>query len=131
MPDALSDDPKVAVAALVDFVAAMAPLVDGPTMQRLIGISLATSPAVRSALFARSADHDDVLAALDVPALLIHGTADTVADISCAEHARSLIPVATADFWDGGGHAPFIEDPETFARHIEEFVATAVDGVAS
>ncbi|MGY3552139.1 alpha/beta fold hydrolase [Williamsia sp. R60] len=126
LPDALSDDPKVAVAALSDFVAAVTPLGDGSTLQRFLGTSLATAPAVRSALFGRGADHDDVLAALDVPALVIHGTADAVADISCAEHATSLIPAATAEFWEGGGHAPFVDDPDTFARQVEGFVAESI-----
>ena len=61
-----------------------------------------------------------------MPALVIHGTADAVADISCAEHATSLIPAATAEFWDGGGHAPFVDDPDTFASQVRAFVAESV-----
>jgi non-heme chloroperoxidase len=131
LPDALSEDPKVAVAALTDFVTAMLPLADGATTQRFLGTSLATAPVVRSGLFGRSASHDDILSGLEVPVLLIHGTADVVAAIASAEHARSLVKDATVRFWDGGGHAPFVEDPGTFIQQINEFVAPTVSGVPS
>jgi non-heme chloroperoxidase len=131
LPDALSDDPKVAGAALSDFATAMLPLADGATTQRFLGTSLATAPAVRSGLFGRSVDHDDVLAGLEVPVLLIHGTADPVADIASAEHARSLVAEPTVRFWDGGGHAPFAEDPGTFVQQIDDFVGSTAAGVAS
>jgi non-heme chloroperoxidase len=126
LPNALSDDPKTAVAALTDFVTAMAPLADGPTVQRFLGTALTVAPGVRAGLFGRSADHDDVLRRVDAPVLLIHGTADAVADISCAEHARTVVHDATAHFWDGGGHAPFVEDPGTFASQVEQFLRATV-----
>jgi pimeloyl-ACP methyl ester carboxylesterase len=58
--------------------------------------------------------------------MVIHGTSDTVVDISCAQHVETLVPNTVTRYWDGAGHAPFVEDPPRFAAQVCEFVtATA------
>lgn len=123
LPDAYSEDPATALAAIAGFVDAFVPAGRGALAQQLIGTSLTVPPRIRSGLFGRSAANDDVFAGSGLPALLIHGTADQVVDISCAEHAATLMPDASVRFWDGGGHAPFLEDPVAFAEQVDEFVA--------
>jgi pimeloyl-ACP methyl ester carboxylesterase len=94
----------------------------GVIAQRMFGVSLATLPRVRKALFYRTIGHDDVLRRLDVPALVVHGSADPVADIAAARHAARLIPRVTESYWEGAQHGVFVEDPQRFVREVGEFV---------
>lgn len=123
LPDAYSDDPATAIAAVSGFVDALVPSGQGALAQRLVGTSLTVPPHIRSGLFGRSAANDEVLAGSGLPLLVIHGTDDQVVDKSCAEHAAGLVPTASVRFWDGGGHAPFLEDPRAFADQVDEFLA--------
>ncbi len=127
MPDALSEDPAVAVPALVEFGTALrgASVGKGADEQRLLGLSIGTLPRVRAAVFQRSVGHDDLLASLPVPALLMHGELDTVVDPSAAHHASGLIPRSRLSLWEGGGHAPFMENEGRFISEIGEFVDAA------
>lgn len=124
MPDALSEDPAVALPAMAAFAVALrgAAVGKGAEEQRLLGLSLATPPRVRAAVFHRSVGHDDLLAALPIPALIIHGGADAVVDPSAAHHADGLIPRSLLSIWDGGGHAPFMENEGRFISEIDEFI---------
>src|SRR5699024_2882835 len=81
-----------------------------------------TPPRVRTALFNRNSGHDEMLADLDIPVLVMHGTADRIVDPSAAEHAVTTIPKARPAFWDGGGHAPFLENEGRFISEIDEFI---------
>ncbi|MEO9222773.1 MAG: alpha/beta hydrolase [Mycobacteriaceae bacterium] len=128
LPDALSTDTATAVAALARFGDALVSPDDGARAQGFLGTSLATPPHVRAALFARECDHDRLLAALDVPALVLHGTADTVVDPRAGEHAAGLIPHREMSLWEGIGHAPFAVDPQRFVAEITAFAARAHAG---
>jgi non-heme chloroperoxidase len=73
---------------------------------------------VRAALAAREIDGDDVLRALDVPLLVTHGRADSVVMPAMAEHVFATCPTAEASWYDGVGHAPFLEAPDRFNREL-------------
>ncbi|AII09106.1 alpha/beta hydrolase [Rhodococcus opacus] len=124
IPGAMSEEPRDAIRALGAFGNALTgpPEGKGAQSQALFGASLATPPRVRAALFNRSASHDDLLRALDVPVLVLHGTEDSVVDVSAGRHAAELIPQARASFWGGCDHGPFVEDPERFVKEVGEFV---------
>ncbi|WP_137725217.1 alpha/beta fold hydrolase [Prescottella subtropica] len=127
IPAAMSEDPAVALAALDSFGPALTGPVDdraGAWAQELLGAGLSTPPRVRAALFARATGHDGLLRTLDVPVFVLHGTADTVVDVTAGEHAATLVPDARASYWEGCGHGPFVEDPQRFVREVREFVAT-------
>lgn len=128
MPAALSEDPREAIRALGSFGTALTGAAEGvgAASQALFGTSLSTPPRVRAALFGREIGHDDLLAALDVPAFILHGTADSVVDVSAGRHAAELIPKATASYWEGYDHGPFVEDPARFVTEVRDFV----DGLA-
>lgn len=123
LPDALSVDPAVAVPALTGVASAMTG--EGARAQALLGESLATPPRVRAALFDRTTGHAETLAAYDGAALVLHGTADTVVDPRAGEHAATTIPGASASWWDGAGHAPFLEHPTRFVAEVAALVARA------
>ncbi|WP_024794268.1 alpha/beta fold hydrolase [Tomitella biformata] len=124
MPAALSEDPEVAVPALVSFASALrgAAVDKGADEQRLLGLSISTPPRVRAAIFQRSVGHDDLLAALPVPALIMHGEQDAVVDPSAARHTSGLVPRSRLSLWEGGGHAPFMENEGRFISEIDEFI---------
>ncbi|KXX56449.1 alpha/beta fold hydrolase [Rhodococcus sp. LB1] len=124
IPGAMSEEPREAIRALGAFGNALTgpPEGKGAQSQALFGASLATPPRVRAALFNRSASHDDLLRSLDVPVLVLHGTEDSVVDVSAGRHAAELIPQARASFWEGCDHGPFVEDPERFVKEVGEFV---------
>jgi non-heme chloroperoxidase len=126
LPAAYSEDPAVATAALQSFAGELVPAQQGPLAQRFLGVSLTVPPAVRAGLFARTASYDDLFAGFDGGVMVIHGTADTVVDISCARHVETLVPGAVTRYWDGAGHAPFVEDPARFAAQVCEFVTATV-----
>ncbi|MFC9787358.1 alpha/beta fold hydrolase [Rhodococcus sp. NPDC127528] len=124
VPAAMSEDPREAIRALGSFGTALTGPPDGKGVasQALFGASLSTLPRVRAALFDRAVGHDDLLTALEVPALVLHGTADTVVDVSAGRHAAELIPKATASYWEGCDHGPFVEDPQRFVAEVTGFV---------
>lgn len=120
LPDGLSTDPALAVPALASFAGALT--ANGPRAQALLGASLATPPRVRAALFARTCDSDDVLAGFIAPSLVLHGTADTVVDLSAGQHAAGLLPRGRTSWWEGAGHALFLQDPARFVAEVAALV---------
>ncbi|HEX4721819.1 MAG TPA: alpha/beta hydrolase [Pseudonocardiaceae bacterium] len=120
LPAALSDDPSVSVPALRAFCTDMAKLDD---TEWLLEAALRVPAHVRAALFARDVGSADVLAAIDVPTLVIHGRRDGVVDPSAAEYAAGLVPGAGLT-WLDTGHLPFAEDVAAFdsalAAHVDE-----------
>jgi non-heme chloroperoxidase len=130
LPDAYSETPRTAIRALSAFGSALVPAdrTDlGVQSQYFFGASLATHPAARAGLFARSASHDDLLSTLRMPVLVLHGTDDTVVDVSAARHAVEVLPGdVDVDLWDGAGHAPFVEDPIRFAAALDRLVERAM-----
>ncbi|PBC48940.1 alpha/beta hydrolase [Rhodococcus sp. ACS1] len=124
IPGAMSEEPREAIRALGAFGTALTgpPEGKGAQSQALFGAGLATPPHVRAALFNRSASHDDLLRSLDVPVLVLHGTEDSVVDVSAGRHAADLIPQARASFWEGCDHGPFVEDPGRFVKEVGAFV---------
>ncbi|WP_149361770.1 alpha/beta fold hydrolase [Lolliginicoccus suaedae] len=127
IPGALSEDPREAARAFTDFGPALIPPGQagmGAMAQALLGASLCTPPSVRGALFRRDVDHDATLRGLGIPVLFQHGTADEVVDIAAARHGHGLVPRARQSWWDGAGHALFLEDPARFVEEIEAFAGS-------
>lgn len=125
LPDALADDIDVALPALTRLIAQMSvnPL-PGAVAQAMLGASLSVPPPVRAALFSRDVDSAEVLASIDVPTLVTHGTEDATVDSRAGEYAAGKIPGAATRWWVGVGHIPFVEAApefnETLARFVEE-----------
>ncbi|HEX4705688.1 MAG TPA: alpha/beta hydrolase [Pseudonocardiaceae bacterium] len=121
LPDALSDDPDVAWPTLLAFVTGMSdPGSAGPVATALAEDALRVPAAVRKALFARDVDSAEVLAAVDVPTLVLHGRRDKVVDPSVAEYTAGLVPGATLTWFDRVGHLPFAECAQRFDTAIAD-----------
>lgn len=124
IPGVFAESPSQAVRAFAGFGNANTGPGDdkGVIAQLMFGTSLSTPPRVRSALFYRNSGHDELLATLDIPALILHGTADPVVDVASAEHAAQLIPDVVTSFWEGAQHGLFVEDPARFVKIVNQFV---------
>ncbi|MCC2110924.1 MAG: alpha/beta hydrolase, partial [Hyphomicrobiales bacterium] len=112
-----------AMAALTRLCFAVEPVPDD--FYRMLGYAVAVPPHVRSGLFRRTLDSDDLLPGLDCPAFLCHGTADRVILPAMSEHHKALIPQSTLSLHRGIGHAPFIENPARFNRELAQFIRDA------
>jgi pimeloyl-ACP methyl ester carboxylesterase len=119
---ALSEDPDEAIPALTALARRMtaAPL-PGPEVQRHVSDMLRVPPRVRKALFRRDIGSAEVLAAIDVPVLVAHGTADTVVAPASAEYTIGKISTATVRWFDEVGHMPFVERRAEFNAALIEF----------
>jgi len=89
--------------------------------------NIVVPPQVRLALVSRQIDSDDVLSELAIPVLVTHGEQDTVALPSMAHHVLEVCPTAQASWYEGVGHAPFLEDPERFNRELADFTRRVVN----
>lgn len=67
----------------------------------------------------------DELAAVTAPCLVMVGTDDPVGGEQVARQLVSSLPSATLEVLDGGGHLPWLDDPERIAGHISTFVHTS------
>jgi pimeloyl-ACP methyl ester carboxylesterase len=95
--------------------------VPGALVQALLGASLSVPPSVRSALFRRDVGSADVLAGIDKPTLILHGSLDQVIDPTAAEYALGKIPGALVRWFPDGGHLPFAESAEEFDAVLRKF----------
>jgi pimeloyl-ACP methyl ester carboxylesterase len=130
LPAALSDDPAVAGPALRAFATCMS-TTDRPSRfaTALIEDASRVPAFVRAGLFARDVASADVLRAVDVPTLVVHGLRDVVVDPSAASYAAELVPDARLVWFDRVGHLPFAERralfDTTLAEHLKSCFALA------
>jgi non-heme chloroperoxidase len=127
--DASTDDLSTSIPAIRRFLRACTarPLGADDWSTALCWNMVVPAP-VRGALFARAIDADDVLSTLTVPVLVTHGREDAIVLPSMAEHVLDVCPTARASWYDGIGHAPFLEDSARFDRELAAFTRGAVRG---
>jgi 3-oxoadipate enol-lactonase len=65
---------------------------------------------------------DDELAALQVPALFIVGTADEIFPPTSIAEAATRVPGARVELIDGAGHSPYFEQPDTWNALVRAFL---------
>ncbi|HEX2130521.1 MAG TPA: alpha/beta hydrolase [Actinophytocola sp.] len=126
--EVLADAPDVAVPALASLAARMTrEPATGAEVQRRLADTLRVSPRVRRALFRRTLTSADVLAAVDVPALVVHGDADEVIDPAAGEYAAGKIPGASRRWFPEVGHMPFAERVEEFNDVLRAFAGSVAN----
>ena len=124
---AVSEDMPTAIAAMRGFVhACLGKTIPAEDLETLIAFNCLTPRFTRYALTQRkTVDYAPVLAKLTVPVLITHGLAETVALPTAAEYALKSCPTAIGSFYEGVGHAPFVEEPERFNRELAAFARAA------
>ena len=90
-------------------------------LETALSYNIVVPPQVRLALLSRQIDSDDVLSEMSIPVLVTHGDQDTVVLPSMAQHVLKVCPTAEASWYEGVGHAPFLEAPERFNRELADF----------
>jgi len=70
----------------------------------------------------RDGDLRDVLARVQVPALLIHGGRDALVPPAAAAETARRLPQARLSLIDGAGHAPFLSHPDQFEQALAAFL---------
>jgi 3-oxoadipate enol-lactonase len=111
--------------ALQRFVAnALAPDADAELVEQIYTRRLASppDPAGWQAQAAAGATFDGSALEIEAPTLIVHGTDDAVIDVRNAQLLAERIPGARVELFEGCGHLFFWEQPERFARVVEEFL---------
>jgi pimeloyl-ACP methyl ester esterase len=76
----------------------------------------------------RDVDLRPQLARISTPTLLIHGENDPLMPLPAAQWLAQNLPDARLEIIPGAAHAPFLNDPEGFARRLGDFCdAPALD----
>jgi len=127
-PDACAEDLATRVAATCRFLRACLPNVSDEDFEVSLAAMMVVPPAVRAALIGREIDGAPQLAALRVPVLVSHGRADTVVLPQMSERILGCCKGARASWYDGGGHAPFLESPARFNAELAAFARSAAGG---
>jgi 3-oxoadipate enol-lactonase len=69
------------------------------------------------------ADQRDRAAAIRVPTLVVCGAEDNVTPPALSRELAELIPAARYEQIDSAGHLSNLEQPPTFNRLVDEFIA--------
>ncbi|MEM9047627.1 MAG: alpha/beta hydrolase [Pseudomonadota bacterium] len=94
-------------------------------LAEMVGANMLCPPHVRRAMFAGDHDLRPAFAALERPALVIHGTADGVVTPAVGRTAAELMPQGRHLPYEGIGHAPFMEASDRFNTDLASFVQSA------
>lgn len=94
---------------------------------RLLTQALATDPLPDTATLLRGLgwlgeiDLRQQITAITQPTLLIHGQNDPLMPVAAAHWLKATLPQAQLEIFSSAAHAPFLNDPERFARVIFAF----------
>jgi pimeloyl-ACP methyl ester carboxylesterase len=66
---------------------------------------------------------DAELAGIGQPTLLVSGTADPVGTVDTWRWVVGLLPRGELQLVEGGGHAPWLDDPSQVGGHVSRFLA--------
>ena len=90
-----------------------------------VGWALETTPAILTATVDEgvcATPLAELLAAVRVPTLLIHGTDDRIRPFALSEHAHAAIAGSTLVAFEGSGHALHARDPVRFNILVRDFL---------
>lgn len=108
-----------AVRAFVDLCFEVPP--DRADLEEILAYNMIVPCEVRRALRNRTIDAADILAAIDIPTLVIHGACDRVVLPASARSIASQVKTSRLSLYDGIGHAPFHEASDRFNRELGDF----------
>jgi non-heme chloroperoxidase len=125
-PGACQDDLPTNIAAVRRFLrACIVKPVSQDDFEEILAFNMAVKPNVRRALLQRELDFASLLEEITVPVLVTHGRSDTVVLPAMAEYVLSHCKTAEASWYEGVGHAPFLEEPLRFNIELKRFAASA------
>ena len=94
----------------------------------MLGYNLSVPPYVRSGMFSRSFDNDDLLPQIRKPVLITHGADDAVVKPSVVDQHKAAMAHAEVDLVANMGHTPFWGDAARFNQRLSAFVESLSAG---
>jgi non-heme chloroperoxidase len=125
-PGACEDDLPTNIAAIRRFLrACLVKPVTQDDFEEILAFNMIVKPNVRRALLQRELDFAPLLEGITVPVLVSHGRADTVVLPAMADYISRHCKTAEASWYEGVGHAPFLEEPLRFNTELKRFALSA------
>jgi pimeloyl-ACP methyl ester carboxylesterase len=126
LPKTMSTDLAENIDGMRDFLTLCFHVPPSPEeYERALCWNMVVRSDVRNHLLARTVQNQDVLPSLSIPMLVTQGRDDAIVPPAVADSILSLYPPAQASWYEGVGHAPFMEAPERFNRELAEFIRAA------
>ena len=126
-PGACQDDLPTNIAAIRRFLrACIVKPVSQDDFEEMLAFNIVVKPNVRRALLQRELDFGAILERITVPVLVTQGRADTLVLPAMAEYILDHCKTAEASWYEGVGHAPFLEEPLRFNTELKRFAARAL-----
>jgi non-heme chloroperoxidase len=126
VPAACEADLPTNIAAIRSFLRALvAEPMSADDFEVALCFNMVVHPQVRAFLIQRELDFVPILEGIEVPVLVTHGRSDTLVLPAMADLIREHCKTALTSWYDGVGHAPFLEEPERFNRELARFARKA------
>ncbi len=130
-PGACRPDLPTNIAAMRRFLRAMvAKPISQDDFELALAFNMVVHPQVRAFLMQRELDFTPILESIEVPVLVTHGRSDTILLPAMADLISKHCKTAKVSWYDGVGHAPFLEESERFNRELARFAKRARSGAA-
>ena len=122
LPKVVSEDLDEQIDGIRQFLRAclVAP-VSREDWESALCFNIVVPPAVRGALLAQPVDITPDVSRMTRPALLSHGLSDAITLPAMGQLLLAHCPTAKASWYEGVGHAPFLEAPDRFNRELAAF----------
>lgn len=125
-PGACQDDLPTSIAAIRRFLhACVVKPISQDDFEEVLAFNMVVKPKVRAAMAQRELDFASLLEGIRVPVLVTHGRSDIVVLPAMANYILKYCKTAQASWFDGIGHAPFLEDPLRFNTELIQFANNA------
>lgn len=125
-PGACQKDLPTNIAAIRRFLrACIVKPVSQSEFEEILAFNMVVKPNVRAALLQRELDFTSLLEKITVPVLVTHGRADSVVLPAMADHIVEHCKTSEVSWYDGVGHAPFLEESLRFNTELKSFAARA------
>jgi pimeloyl-ACP methyl ester carboxylesterase len=122
-PGACQDDLPTSIAAIRRLLrACIVKPISQDDFEVVLAFTMVVKPSVRAAMIQRELDFASALEGISVPVLVTQGRSDTVVLPAMADYILNHCKTAKASWYDGVGHAPFLEDPQRFNLELNNFV---------
>jgi non-heme chloroperoxidase len=120
-PGACQHDLATNIAAIRKFLrACIVKPISQDDFEEILAFNMVVKPNVRGAMAQRELDFASLLEGIAVPVLVTHGLSDSVVLPAMAEYILKHCKTAQASWFDGVGHAPFVEEPLRFNTELNE-----------
>ena len=125
-PGACQDDLPTNITAIRRFLrACIVKPISQDDFEEILAFNMVVNPKVRAAMVQRELDFASLLEGITVPVLVTHGRSDTVVLPAMADYIMKHCKTAQASWFDGVGHAPFLEESLRFNTELKHFARAA------